>query len=103
DIISESDAKAAIRRGVRPGNRPYVRPEFAYLWERMAGDVQKILEGRDGTFYIHTTASPELQVYAQAALNSVVESYNKKGARVGEGSMVVLRNDGGILAYLGSR
>ena len=98
-VITEPQLGSALKSGVQPGRRLPVNTEYRWVYDHVAPQLRDILGQRRGVFVAVTTISPEVQVYAEAA---IARRLAGQPAEV-EAGLVSMESDGALLALVGGR
>jgi penicillin-binding protein 1A len=95
----QANALAALPNCCQSGWKPWQKIYYADFWHWLRPQLASQLQGREGNFVVISTLNTELQIYAERALNRVIDE--AEGRRVGQGALVAMAPNGKVYAMVG--
>jgi len=87
-----------VSRGQTALNRPF----FGHVWSWIKPDIeQALLTEPAGIYKVWSTINAEAQIYARNAISKGTHALRKKGTPASQGSIVLMRPSGQVLAMIG--
>ncbi|UCF94423.1 MAG: PBP1A family penicillin-binding protein [Desulfobacterales bacterium] len=99
--ISLRQALNAKATGWQPGAKNLRRIEYRYLMDWIAPDIRKHCKGVDGYLVVVTTLDPEVQLYAELAVERMLDGLENR--QVSQAALLAMDPDGAVRAMVGGR